>query len=204
MSDEPFEIFKKKPKRKKKPTLEERREKAENKGFSKRDIAIVKAHLVDPDATLKEKAAAAGLVGKEATVTDQVRKTLRRVSDKISANQRLQELLSLKNAGVEKIADVMADAMNAQTPFRGRETEVMPDGKLVTKDVTKMFPDHRVRVEAAKFSAEALQAMPDKKVVIEEFKYEQKVELKAQIIANPGMLADLQRLLEQKRQEGGE
>lgn len=188
-----------KKKRRKSKFLKTRQEKAEDRGFTQKEINIVKANLAMPDATMVEKGKAAGLVGKDTAISNCVSSTLKRVKEKISNNQRLQELLQLKNAGVDKIATVVAEAMNAEQPFRGRET-VQEGAKLVTRDVIKMLPDHRARMDAAKFAAEAQQAMPDKKVVIEEFKYEQKVAIIAEIKANPQeAMQQIQQLLEGKR-----
>jgi len=185
-----------------KKSLAKRQKQKEEQGFTGQEINIVKAHLFNPDATRLEKARAAGLIGTDGTIANKVTTTLEKVKEKINNNQRLQELLALKNAGVNKIAEVVADAMNAEQAFRGRETTI-ENGELVTKEVIKMYPDHRARMDAAKFAAEAQQAMPEKKVVIEEFKYEQKVQLIAEVKANPSMLADLQKMLEMK-QQGGE
>ena len=155
MSDEIIEIFPStietptiKRKKLSKKSLAKRQRLKEEQGFTGQEINIVKAHLMNPDATRLEKARAAGLIGTDGTIANKVTTTLEKVKEKINNNQRLQELLALKNAGVNKIAEVVADAMNAEQAFRGRETTI-EDGKLVTKEVIKMYPDHRARMDAA-------------------------------------------------------
>jgi len=184
-----------------KKSLAKRQKLKEEQGFTGQEINIMKAHLMNPDATRLEKARAAGLVGKDETIANKVSYALERVKEKTSNNLRLQELLALKNAGVNKIAEVVADAMNAEQAFRGRETTI-EDGKLVTKEVIKMYPDHRARMDAAKFAAEAQQAMPEKKQVMEVRTYEEKVAIIAEIKANPQeAMMRIQQLLESRRQE---
>lgn len=209
--DDPVDIFGStidkpvKKKRRKNKSMKSREQRAEEKGFSKRDINIVTANLAMPDATLLQKGKAAGLVGKDSNIVSTVSRTLDKVREKTSKNEYFQRLLKLKGAGMEEIAQATGDALQATTPFRGRETEVDASGKLVTKDVTKMVPDHRTRMMAAQFAAEAQQLMPEKKVTIEEFKYEQKVQMIGVIKNDPGVLQGLQQLLEQKlKEQGGE
>jgi len=208
--DDPVDIFGStidkpiKKKRRKNKSLKSREQRQEEKGFSKRDINIVTANLAMPGASMLEKGKAAGLVGKDGTITATVSRTLDRVRDLTSKNEYFQRLLKLKGAGMEEIATVVGDALQATTPFRGRET-TEENGKLVTKDVTKFVPDTRSRLMAAQFAADAQQLMPEKKVVIEEFKYEQKVQMIGVIKADPSALQGLQRLLEQKlKEQGGE
>lgn len=185
-------------KRRKKMSLEKRRKRIEEKGFTTQEIAIVKANYSNPKATLVEKGKAAGVVGSNATISKKVHDALERVKEKTSQNQRFQELLRLKGAGAEELADVIAGALKAETPFRARET-FEENGKLITKEITKMFPDHRARLDAVRLSTEAQQLMPDKKVVIEEFKYEMKVQAITHIKNNPEVLQGLQKLLEEKK-----
>jgi len=207
MIDDPADIFGTtieqpvKKKRRKNKSLKSREQRQEEKGFSKRDINIVRANLAMPGASMLDKGKAAGLVGKDGTITATVSRTLDRVRDLTSKNEYFQRLLKLKGAGMEEIAQATGDALKAETPFRGRETTMDATGKLVTKDVTKMYPDHRTRMAAAQFAAEAQQLMPEKKVTIEEFKYEQKIAIIAEIKANPQeAMLKIQQLLESRKQ----
>lgn len=209
MIDDPVEIFGStidkpvKKKRRKNKSLKSREQRAEEKGFTKRDISIVKANLAMPEATLLQKGKAAGLVGKDSNIVSTVSRTLDRVRDQTSKNEYFQRLLKLKGAGMEEIAQATGDALQATTPFRGRETEVDAEtGKLVTKDITKMVPDHRTRMMAAQFAADAQQLMPEKKQTVEIKTYEEKVAIIAEIKANPQeAMARIQHLLESRRKE---
>ena len=119
---------------------------------------------------------------------------------RLSKNERLSDYLEMCGASLEKVARVCNEGMDANTAvvLRGGDYIKGADGKLrkiTTAQVTHV-PDHRARLEAAKFTAEIHNAMPDKKIITEHRTFEARVAVIAEIQQNPAeSIALIQALL---------
>lgn len=175
--------------------------------FSKQELDVVRARAQGK--TLLECAEAAGLGGNDKSKQSYASHLLANVREKTNNNPRLQELLNLRGAGLEKIAEVFADGLSACQPVVVRDTEYVPDANGKVRKVStariEYAPDHRVRVDTAKHAAFLQNAEPEKKVVVEQRSYEEKISLIAEIKQNPAeAIANIQALLERKLTQGGE
>jgi hypothetical protein len=128
---------------------------------------------------------------------------MRTVREKLSNNSMLAEFMRVKGATLDKVATVCSEAMDATSAVIVRGGDYVRDdaGKLKKINTAKieMVPDHRARLDAAKFTADILAAMPEKKIVMESRTFEAKVAIVAQIRENPQAgIAMIQELLQQK------
>lgn len=123
---------------------------------------------------------------------------------KLSRNEQLQEHLNLRGATLERVSEVLFEAMSATTPVVVRDSKYEKDevtGKMQKVNIARIenVPDHRVRVEAAKYTTAIHQAEPEKKVITEVRTFESKVSVIAEIRQNPiESIAMIQAMLEQK------
>lgn len=158
---------------------------------------------------------AAGLTHQEAgelvgyppdSAANQSQRAVSNAKKKLSKNERLQEYLGLQGATLERVAEVLADAMNATSAVvvRDSEYQVGEDGKSRKVNIARIetVPDHRARLEAAKFTTEIHNALPEKKIVTETRTFESKLSVIAEIRQNPAEgIAMIQAMLEQKRSD---
>jgi len=130
---------------------------------------------------------------------------------KLSKNEQLQEYLGLKGATLHRVAEVLADAMQANQPVVVRDSvyEKDEEGKMhkVNRARIEYVPDHRARLIASGQTTEIFGALPDKKIITEQRTFETKLSVIAEIRQDPAAgIAMIQAMLEQKmtQNSGGE
>jgi len=177
------------------------------KVHEKHDVEIKKRHM---DVVF---ARAAGMTMQEAgeyagypanSASSGASMAVKMVREKLNNNQMLAELMQVKGATLDKVATVCSEAMDANSAVIVRGGDYVKNeetGKLHKVNTAKveMVPDHRARLDAAKFTTDILSALPEKKVVVETRSFEAKVAIVAQIKENPQAgIAMIQAMLKEK------
>jgi hypothetical protein len=167
--------------------------------FTKRQVDLIALRAAG--LTLQE---AGEKVGYPATsASSQASAQIASAKKKLSKNERLQEMCSLRGASLERVAQVLSDAMLAEQPVVVRDSvyEEGEDGKMhkVNRARIEFVPDHRARLIASNQTTEIFGALPDKKIVTETRTFETKLSVIAEIRQNPAeSIAMIQALLVEK------